>query len=671
MGLSIGLDTAVKALRAHQLAVDVASHNVANVGSPGFSRQRVLLRPMGVDGSDHFTRDALLGRAGFGVMAKDVNRVRDIFLDFQVRQVIGSKTESSVLARALSQAEFVFNDPTDDGISALLSKFWSAWHDLVNDPESAAARTTIVNSTETLATRLQGARQELLTQRADQNLQVSAIGDKINAAAAEIAQLNFQIKQVELSGDIANDLRDRRDLLLDELASLADISYSEQPDKSVLVYLGNHELVTGNSYRAVAAIRDPAQADMTKLVFATDQADVIATAGELRGVLDVRDRELPNLIAKLDRLAGGLINSVNSLHSRGFGIDNPPSTGLAFFVGTNASDIALNPALRASPDAIAAAAGPGLPGDGSIALAIADLELAPNMPGGFAATSLVAGETLTPGVLTATFAGPAGSITGISGNYAGGVAGSWAITDDGAGNLSAVFTPAGGVPQPPVLGAFVAMGTDNTLIPGVTLQFGAAPVAGTQTITVAPAGGAVTVAGVTAGPTLQAGDYFVTANGPNLDLRFGSTTGPVVGTASLADLPTGTTGIVFNNGPDTIATVFVSNPNATAVPAAQVQDMLLAAGNDVITVEDSADTFYAKLVSVLGADVKAAQGVAESSDLMVSHLESLRQSVSGVNLDEEMTNLNASQHAYNAAARVITTIDDMLDTLINRTGVTR
>lgn len=578
MGLAIGLDTAVKALRAHQLAVDVASHNIANAQSPGFSRQRVLLRPIGVDGSDHFTRDALLGRVGFGVMARDVNRVRDIFLDFQARQTMAARSQSEMLASALKQAELVFNDPTDEGLSGLLSKFWNSWHDVVNDPESPAARTTLVHATETLATRLQRARGELVDQRADLNRQVSSIGDRINASAAEIAQLNLQIKQVELNGDKANDLRDRRDLLLDDLSQIADISYSENQDTSVSVYLGSHELVAGNTFRRVQAIQDLANPGMTKLIFEVDSADVVASTGELRGLLDARDRDLPNLVAKVDRLAAGLIGSVNSLHVSGYGIDNPPSTGLSFFTGSDASDIGLNPALRANPDGIGAASGPNLPGDGSIALAIANLQIAPNMAGGFAATNLVTGETLSAGIIA------------------------------------------------------------SGLIPG---------------------------------STLQPGTYFITANGPDIDLRFGSATGPVVGTATLAAIAPGSGSIDFISGTNTVASIRVSNTTAGAYTPAQQQADLVAAGNDTILVEDSATTFYGKIVSVLGADVSAAQGLAESSDLMASHLESLRLSVAGVNLDEEMTNLNASQHAYNAAARVITTIDDMLDTLINRTGVTR
>ena len=465
MGLSIGLDTAVKALRAHQLVVDAASHNIANANTPGFSRQRVLLRPIGIDGSDHFGKDALLGRVGFGVDAHDVNRVRDIFLDFQARQGLGSRYFYSAYDSAVAKTELTFNDPSDDGLSALLGKFWNSWHDVVNDPESSASRTTLVNSTTTLTTRIQRAYSQLSSQRVDLNAEVSAVADKINQAATQIAAINFQVKQVELSGDRANDLRDRRDLLLDQLSGYAQITYNEQPDKTVSIYLGDHELVTGNTSRDVQAIADPANPGMNKLVFKVDTADVSTTTGELRGLLDGRDTALPTLMGRLDQLASSLIVTANGVHSTGFGLDN--STGLAFFSGTGAANIAINAVLSATPAKIAGASGLGLPGDGSKALQIADLQLA------------------------------------------------------------------------------------NTMT------------AGTETF----------------------------------------------------------------------------------------------------------DQYYGNMVSVLGADVNRAKGAMESSQLLVDHLDGLRQSVSGVNIDEEVTNMTAAQHAYNAAAKVISTIDGMLDMLINGMGV--
>ncbi|MCC7365624.1 MAG: flagellar hook-associated protein FlgK [Dehalococcoidia bacterium] len=465
MGLSIGLDTAVKALRAHQLAVDVASHNIANANTPGFSRQRVLLRPIGVDGSDHFSRDALLGRVGFGVDASDVNRVRNVFLDFQQRSALGSKSQYTAMANELAKTEIIFNDPSDDGMSALLGQFWNAWHDVVNDPELSAGRTTLVHSTTTLTTRIQGAYNNLVDQRKELNFEVAVIADEINAKASEIASLNFQIKQVELSGDMANDLRDRRDLLLDELSGIAQISYAEQPDRSVAVYMGNHELVVQNSIREVAVVGDALNPGMNKLVFAGDNADVQTTTGRLRGILDVRDNDLPKLIQKMNDFASQLITSVNALHTTGYGLDN--ATGNAFFTGTDASNIAINAVLTANPERIAVSSAMNAPGDASIGLQIADLAQAMTMSGG-----------------TETFA-----------------------------------------------------------------------------------------------------DY------------------------------------------------------------------------------------YGSLVTNLGADINRAKGLQSSGELLSNHLEAMRQSTQGVNIDEEVTQLNSAQHAYQAAARVITTIDEMLDTLINRTGL--
>lgn len=572
MGLSIGLDTAVKALRAHQLAVDVASHNIANAQSPGYSRQRVLLRPVGLDGSDHFSRDSLLGRPGFGVDAKDVNRVRDMFLDIQARQALSTQGQFKSLSTPLANAEVVFNDPSDDGISALLGKFWAAWHDVVNEPESSAARTALIHATTTFTTRVNAAHDQLTLQRQDLNHTVKGIAEQINAKATEIASLNLQVKQVELNGDMANDLRDRRDLLLDDLSTLANISYSEDDTGSLTVYLGTHELVFGTAARTVNAVDDPGNPGMLTLRYAIDGDAVNVSAGELRGVLDARDSALPDLLSKLDTFVSGLMNSVNSLHQQGYGLDG--LTGLQFFTGSSAKDFALNSALAGSPQSIAAATAPGQPGNPANALAIAGLQTASNMIGGFATSSLTLNEALSGGVT--------------------------------AGGLS--------------------------------------------------------VAG-----SLQPGAYHIVAAGPNLELRYGSATGPVVGTATLAAINPPGGAIQFMNGANVAAAVnvAVAGPYSTA----QQQADLTTAGNNILQVEASPSTFYANLVSILGADVNRSQGLAESGSLLVDHLDGLRQSVHGVSIDEEVTALNAAQHAYNAAAKVISTIDEMLDTLINRTGV--
>jgi flagellar hook-associated protein 1 FlgK len=467
MSLSIGLDSAVKALRAHQLAVDVASHNIANAQSPGFSRQRVLLRPDGLNASDRNSHDSILGKSGNGVTASEVTRVRDIFLDFQARQTSSSSTQYDAFSTALGRVELTFNEPGEDGIAGLMGKFFNAWHDVVNDPESPAARVALVHATTTLTSNLQRAANDLTTLRADVNQDVISLQEQINSRSEEIANLNQQIVQVEATGDKANDLRDRRDLLLDQLSALGQVTYSENSDHSVSVYLGNHELVSQSQFQTVQAVTDPANPAMEILVFKGDQTNVTSNTGKLRGLYDARDIAIPGVLAKLDTLATNLIASVNALHAAGFGLDG--TTGQTFLVGTSASTIALDPLMASNPEKIAASNLLGTVGNSANALAIADLQKM----------------------------------------------------------------------------ASVALG-------GATIE-----------------------------------------------------------------------------------------------------------------------QYYGNMVSVLGSDVNRAEGLASSNALLNSHIESQRQSVSGVNLDEEITNMNSSQHAYQAASRVISTIDEMLDVLINRTGAGR
>jgi flagellar hook-associated protein 1 FlgK len=178
-----------------------------------------------------------------------------------------------------------------------------------------------------------------------------------------------------------------------------------------------------------------------------------------------------------------------------------------------------------------------------------------------------------------------------------------------------------------------------------------------------------TVFGLSVAGTLQPGAYTIIENPPlsgTLELQLNGNT---IGTATPVPAGPGTFTLTFTNGGNPVASLTLNSTGAYSA-AAQVAD-LTAAGNNQLQVENSASTFYGNVVSVLGADVNRALGLEESSGLLADHIDSLRESVHGVSIDEEVTNLSSAQHAYNAAARVITTIDDMLDTLINRTGVTR
>ena len=566
MSLSIGLDTATKALRAQQLVVDVASHNIANAQTPGFSRQRAELTADGFPAGG-MMHNSLLGQVGTGVDASQVRRVRDLFLDFQARTASGNQAQYDAYTANLSQAQLTFNDPSASGFSAIMSTFFNAWQDVVNDPQSSTARVALVNATTTLTSNLNRSATDLANLRQNVNSQVVGLQDQINSSAQQIASLNQQITMIEASGNKANDLRDQRDLLLDQLSKIGQVSSSEQASGSIDVYFGNHSLVSGTTANSVQVVNDPVHAGMQKLQFTADGQDLTTANGSLRGLMDVRDLAIPQVQKELDSLASGLINGVNALHVQGK--DQHGNAGLPFFTGATAIDIGVNAAIASDPSLIAASQ-TGAAGDGANALAIAKLE---------------------------------------------------------------------------------GTGAIDTSQPGIAAG---QPLTGAQ------------IAGVVQAGALAAGTYHMVANGSNLDLQDAS--GAVVGTATLAAIAPNSAGaITFTSGGTPVVAIAVSAGSSGYTAASQLADFTAAAPANTIVIGTNPNDRYNNMVSTLGAQVAQAQGFQSANQLLSQNIQAQRQSVSGVNIDEEVTNMTSAQHAYQAAAKVISTIDGMLDTLINKT----
>ena len=379
MGLSTSLDIATRALRAHQLAVDVTSHNIANAATPGYSRQEALLQAVGNHAIGFRHGDQNLANMGLGVEAAGIRRLRDLFIDFQVRQINADLGRFTVSADTLEQVEIVFNEPSENALNQLLTDFWNAWRSLSNDPESTAARAALVERAGMLASALNRAEGQLQTLRRDLNAKVGIAVNEINTITSEIAALNQQIAQLQVTGNQAADLRDQRDLLLDRLSTLVDISYLEDATGAITIYLGNRELVVRDTAMALAATPNIANSNFFDVTFVSDGQIAQLRSGELYALLEQRDTVVPAKLGQLNSLASTLITEVNNLHATGFGLNG--ATGLNFFAGTDAATIAVDPAIAASPASIAAASAAGSPGDGSRALQIAQLQQALLMNG--------------------------------------------------------------------------------------------------------------------------------------------------------------------------------------------------------------------------------------------------------------------------------------------------
>ncbi|MBI4299962.1 MAG: flagellar hook-associated protein FlgK [Chloroflexi bacterium] len=567
----LALDIARRALLAQQQAIDVTAHNIANASTPGFSRQRITFATTPPYPAPTLYLDSVPGQIGTGVTVTSVQRVRDTFLDYQIRTEQQSVGEWEAKRDSLQRVEVLLNEPSDSGLNSLLSKFWSSWQELSVEPDDMAVRASLLEEGKSLASILKRDYLELDAIWQELGTQLTQKVQEISDLAAQIASLNVQIKQSQVTGNSANDLKDRRDQLLDNLSGMVGVSYVVDSNDSVNVLLSGRVLVSGGEAAQLQTVQGVGGA--VQIQWSSDGAAVTVSGGELKGLQDLRNTIIPDKIANLQELASKLITDVNALHSTGYDLDD--GTGAAFFTGAGANDVAVSATLGADVKKVAAASVSGSPGDGSLALAIARLE--------GNTTQLAATSELAPGTALAT--------SGLTVER---------VILNGAG-----------------------ANVDYTLTSSA---------AGTLTLT-------GVVDGVTRSQTLTVQDM-TTAGFQSLDF---------------AEL-----GVKID----------LAGGGASATAANIITDLTNAA-TDSVSTESRVTTggYYQGMIATLGLDARRAAGMAESQSLLVAHLNSRKEEMSGVSLDEETVNLVKYQHAYQAAARLVTVIDEVLETLIGRTGL--
>ncbi len=366
-----GLSIALSALTAQRVGIDTAGHNVANANTPGFSRQDVALVARVTSAALGGSVRSGLAQLGTGVDVAAIRRLRDTLLDGQIRRQSSALGRWETTSTLLGGVEYVFAEPADNNLGALLGKFWNAWDEVGNAPQNAGARSGLVGQAQVLAQQLNQAHERLVAAQRDLDARVSDGVREINGIAAEVARLNGEITHLEVGGAQANDLRDRRDLLLDRLAGLTAFAAFEDEQGAVAIYVGGSALVDGVTVREMEVVIGGT--GFGQVAWTSDGLPANFTDGSLQALLQMRDVNLPAKLGQLDELAAALIEEVNALHRTGYGLDG--TTGRDFFVGTGAHDVAVNEELAANPSLVAAAAVDAA-GDGSLAQQIAELRQA-------------------------------------------------------------------------------------------------------------------------------------------------------------------------------------------------------------------------------------------------------------------------------------------------------
>lgn len=264
-GLFSILNIGTRGMYTQQSAINVTSHNIANANTEGYSRQRAIIETTRPFGMPSLNSAAEPGQLGTGSQIEAIQRVRDNFLDYQVRVETSTQGQFQARDKFLSEVESIFNEPSDTGISSLVGKFFDSWQTLAGDPQSSNSRTLVVQQSAALADALNHAATQL--SKLKENTQ-SVMKDDVfetNDILNQIDQLNQQIIGVKVSGEMPNDLMDRRDQLLDTLSTKFNITLDKKNFEGLEVK--PVDLISGNPADNSSLIKAQNNSDVRRLSF--------------------------------------------------------------------------------------------------------------------------------------------------------------------------------------------------------------------------------------------------------------------------------------------------------------------------------------------------------------------------------------------------------------------
>ena len=392
MALLNVLQTGKSGMNTAKSGIATAGHNIANAGTEGFSRQRIH--------SEAEVSKQAAGQGGpylgEGSRISKVERINDEYLEKQLREGARDTAFHEEKQVFLSQIEDVFNEMNGDGLNRLIARFHNDFRKLANEPASEAIRQSVRESSQAMVRDFKRLRNEVEAIRGHVDNRIEGSVKELNSLAAELADLNKKTVAAEITGsDAANDLRDRRDLMVKRINSYVDITAHKDNQGNLNVDIkGVGPLVTGvvvQNYALGRREADPATGSPDNAVqisrsehgnlFITDQFK----GGKIGALIDARDKSVNQVLGRLDELAYSISSTVNDLHEGGYTADG--QTGLKFFrhldgVTGAAERIGLSAEIEQSAGNIAAALQKDAPGDNRNALAIANLQNHRLMNGG-------------------------------------------------------------------------------------------------------------------------------------------------------------------------------------------------------------------------------------------------------------------------------------------------
>ncbi|MHC1759577.1 MAG: flagellar hook-associated protein FlgK [Negativicutes bacterium] len=319
-----GLNMVMRGLMSQQVALNTVGHNISNANTEGYSRQSVSLSAampetiMGLNGKM---------QQGTGAGTESITRARDTFMDLQMWKENTTLGYAQTQEDLMSQIEGSFNISSDTGMQAVLDNFWSSWQTLGSNASDDSTRNLVLQRGKELVSTIQQAATQLKTMVSGINTDLKLNLQTVNQITADILALNQKISLSEMAGaGSANDLRDRRDLLVDELSGYVDVQVVEDRDGNYIIQSGAVTLVNRQKTTELTTVSrmDPDYGYET-LNIQADGLDVKLSNGSLKGMLDMRDDTeigIKGYLNDLSAMSEFLLRDFNAIHRAGYGEDN-------------------------------------------------------------------------------------------------------------------------------------------------------------------------------------------------------------------------------------------------------------------------------------------------------------------------------------------------------------
>lgn len=625
------LDIAVTGLRAFQTALSTTSNNIANASTPGYSRQEVNFSTLEPQGFGN-------GFIGSGTRVSNIQRIESEFLIEQLRTASTEAGRLNTISNLSSRVDNLLADG-DGSLAPSLQNFFNSVQDLAIDPSSSSARQVVLSSAESLVSRFSNIESQLQAIDSDITVGINENIQDLNALANSIADLNAKIVEAQSStsgGQRPNDLLDQRDQFVLELSEIVAVQTLEQDDGSLSVFIGSGQsIVVGGNAQQLVAISDPNDSANTRIAYQTfsGQADITnsISGGSISGLLEFKNEQLGTIRNELGRIASVLAGTFNEQHNVGQTLTG--AIGTDFFASGPVEVIA-------NTDNTGTAAVSGSITDFR-ALTSSDYSLSYD-GANYTLTRLDDGVTTVSAASTFTVDGVEINVS------AGASAGDRFLirpTRLGASGIDVLIsrTDDFAAASPARTGASVNNLGDATISAPQVMDITNPDLRDTVEIRFNTPATTFDVFNVTDGAAIATGVGYTSG----ADIDFNGLRVQIEGPVQAGDVFT----IERNSGSVS------DNTNALALLALQTADTVSGTSNYQET--------YGGLVGKVGTLTRQAELNSNAQNRLLEDSVQAKESVSGVNLDEEAVNLTKFQQAYQAAAQVIATSDELFQTLLN------